>query len=68
VSDGIRQFVVGTGGTYLRAMEEIEPNSEVTNSEAHGVLRLELSDGAYDWSFVPVAGQTFTDAGTDTCH
>jgi len=22
----------------------------------------------YDWKFVPVAGQTFTDAGTGNCH
>jgi acid phosphatase type 7 len=23
---------------------------------------------SYDWQFVPVAGQTFTDSGTTACH
>jgi hypothetical protein len=64
---GIRQFVVGTGGTYLRAMAETRPNSEVRNDATHGVLRLELAADAYSWEFVPVAGQSFTDSGTDVC-
>jgi hypothetical protein len=32
------------------------------------VLRLELHAAGYDWRFIPVAGRTFTDAGTGTCH
>jgi hypothetical protein len=32
------------------------------------VLRLTLRENAYDWRFVPVAGSTFTDAGTGRCR
>jgi hypothetical protein len=31
------------------------------------VLKLTLKPGSYDWEFVPVAGQTFTDKGTAAC-
>ena len=33
-----------------------------------GVLKLNLGAGSYDWKFVPIAGKTFTDSGTDACH
>ena len=65
---GVREFVVGTGGTYLRPFGPIKPNSVSRNSRAHGVLKLTLHSGSYDWSFVPVAGKTFTDSGTTRCH
>jgi hypothetical protein len=38
------------------------------NTTSYGVLRLDLGPGAYSFEFVPVAGQTYTDSGTDTCH
>lgn len=65
---GIRQIVVGTGGTTLRGFDREDPNSAVRDSSTHGVLRLDLDDGRYAWAFVPVAGGTFTDSGSDTCH
>jgi hypothetical protein len=65
---GIRQFVVGTGGTALRPFGTVQPNSEVRESNTHGVLKLTLRENSYDWEFVPIAGQTFTDSGTGTCH
>ena len=65
---GIREFEVGTGGGGLRSFRATEANSEVRNANTHGVLRLALTDGAYRWDFVPVAGQTFTDGGAGTCH
>jgi hypothetical protein len=65
---GIREFVVGTGGAALRPFGEIQPNSQVRNAEAHGVLKLTLRSESYDWEFVPVTGETFTDSGTDDCH
>jgi hypothetical protein len=36
-------------------------------AETYGVLQLTLHAGSYDWRFVPVAGDTFTDSGSDTC-
>ena len=65
---GIRQFVVGTGGAGLYSMSTTLPNSEVRNNTSKGVLKLTLSDGSYTWQFIPVAGASFTDSGSGTCH
>jgi calcineurin-like phosphoesterase family protein len=65
---GIREFVVGTGGASLHPIEEAKPNSEVQNDDTHGVLKLTLHSTSYDWEFVPIAGKTFTDSGSDSCH
>jgi len=64
---GIREFVVGTGGASLYPFPSIQPNSEVRNNTAWGVLKLTLHSTSYDWEFVPIAGQTFTDAGSGDC-
>ena len=66
--NGIRQFVVGTGGRNLYSFGSPIANSEVRNSDTFGVLKLTLNPGSYSWQFVPVAGRTFADAGTGTCH
>jgi hypothetical protein len=65
---GIRQFVVGTGGTGFRSVSTPIANSETTNDDTFGVLKLTLSPGGYAWEFVPVAGGTYRDAGAGTCH
>jgi hypothetical protein len=62
-----RQFVVGTGGAALRPMGEIQPNSEARNDHAHGILALTLREAAYDWEFVPAAGDAFSDSGSARC-
>jgi hypothetical protein len=65
---GIRQFTVGTGGAELYEFHEIQPNSEARSDDTFGVLALDLGQGRYRWSFVPVPGGTFSDAGADDCH
>lgn len=65
---GIRQFVVGTGGAGLRGFLLPRANSEVRNAQTWGVIKLTLSADSYSWRFVPVAGKTFTDAGSSICH
>jgi hypothetical protein len=65
---GVREFVVGTGGRNHTAFRTIQPNSEARNASTFGVMQLTLRAGSYDWQFVPIAGQTFTDQGTGTCH
>jgi hypothetical protein len=67
-TNGIREFVAGTGGAGLYGFGTVQPNSQVRNNTAHGVLKLTLHQGSYDWSFVPVPGETFTDSGSATCH
>jgi hypothetical protein len=59
---------VGTGGRNVYGFGEIAQNSEVRNGRAFGVLKLNLHPTSYDWEFVPVAGQTFTDSGSQACH
>src|SRR5688500_384922 len=65
--NGIREFVVGTGGAGLYSFITIQPNSEVRNNTSHGVLKLTLHSTSYDWQFIPIAGQTFSDSGSDNC-
>lgn len=65
---GIRQFVVGTGGANLRAIETIVEGSEVRETDSHGVLQLQLEADGYRWRFVSIAGDAFVDEGADTCH
>jgi hypothetical protein len=65
---GLRQFVVGTGGAPLTTFDYLAANSEVRDNQTHGVLKLTLNENSYDWQFIPVAGQTFTDSGTGQCH
>ena len=50
------------------AEEKVSLNSEVHNGDTHGVLKLTLSFGSYDWEFVPVAGQVFSDSDNGACH
>lgn len=65
---GIREFVVGTGGSNHTSITAVARNSEVRNSDTYGVLLLTLHADSYDWQFVPEAGYTFTDSGTEKCH
>ena len=64
---GIRQFIVGTGGRGFQILGAAQPNSEVRQNTNFGVLKLGLHPTSYDWEFVPTAGGTFTDAGSQAC-
>jgi chitodextrinase len=67
--NGIRQFIVGTGGKSHGSLATTPPpNAEARDKTAYGILRLTLHAGSYDWQFLPEAGKTFTDSGSDTCH
>lgn len=64
---GIRQFIVGTGGTKLRNLRSLQPNSEVQNTDTHGVIKFTLRPAGYDWEFIPIPGKTFRDRGSANC-
>jgi hypothetical protein len=66
-AQGIREFVVGTGGAPFYPFGAPQPNSQVRDSTSHGVLKLTLHANSYDWDFRPSDG-TFTDSGTTVCH
>ena len=66
---GTREFVVGTGGAPLRPfIGAVRANSRASNDRTHGILELRLGAAGYTWRFIPVAGSTFTDRGSGTCH
>jgi hypothetical protein len=66
--NGIREFIVGTGGKTPYSFTTSQPNSEIRNSGTRGVLKLTLHATGYSWDFVPAAGASFTDAGSGFCH
>jgi hypothetical protein len=67
--NGIRSFVVGTGGADLYPFRDVPVvGSEVRYNERFGVLRLTLRDDAYAWAFIPVGGGAPIDAGEEQCH
>jgi hypothetical protein len=66
-TNGIREFIVGTGGANHTSIASVAGNSEVRDTSTYGVLKLVLHPGSYDWQFVPEAGGSFTDSGTASC-
>lgn len=66
--DGIREFVVGTGGARAGSFGEVAPNSEVQHTGTWGALRMRLAPGSYSWEFRWAWGEAFTDTGTASCH
>jgi hypothetical protein len=65
---GIREWIVGTGGASIGVTVGAPPNLEVMDGTSFGVLKLWLDTDGYYWKFIPIAGQTFTDAGYTACH
>ena len=66
-SDGIREFVVGTGGMTLRNFATVRRNSSARWNASHGVLKLTLRPASYAWRFVAVPPATFSDPGSTAC-
>jgi acid phosphatase type 7 len=67
--EGIRSFVVGTGGRSLYQWPDSPGQyTEVRANDTYGLLQLTLRAADYSWRFVPAAGGSFTDAGTAACH
>jgi hypothetical protein len=63
---GIRQFIVGTGGTSLTSPVRVHANSDVRWS-MHGVLELALAANSYTWRFLSDRGAV-ADVGGGLCH
>ena len=67
--DGIRSFVVGTGGRSLYEWPGAPgPSTEVRANDTYGLLQLTLGVADYSWRFVPSGGGSFTDSGTAACR
>ena len=65
--NGIRQFVVGTGGSSLRDNNRDQAESEFESTEHHGIIELHLKVDSYAWRFIAVDGQVI-DSGEGFCH
>jgi acid phosphatase type 7 len=67
-ASGVRQIIVGTGGTSLRGQGFVQPGSEVRNFNTHGIVDINLESRGYSGTFVPAPGfGSFTDSFSGTC-
>ena len=65
---GIRQFVVGTGGADLLGFAAPKPNSQRRLASAHGVLELVLHPASYQWRFISEDRTVLDKGGPVPCH
>ena len=73
VADGVRQFVVGTGGAYPTPFLLPVDHSEVRDASRNAVLRLRLYAGGYDWELLEATPPSLPNAsppdrGSARCH
>ncbi|MGZ4283289.1 MAG: alkaline phosphatase family protein [Solirubrobacteraceae bacterium] len=66
-TNGVRQFVAGTGGESLFTMLTQPANLQVSDQNDFGVLVLTLHASSYDWAFKRLNG-SIVDSGTTACH
>jgi hypothetical protein len=67
-ASGVRQIVVGTGGTSLRGEGFTHSSSEESNFDTHGIVDINLSPTGYTGTFVPAPGfGSFNDSFEGTC-
>lgn len=64
---GIRQFIVGTGGGEERGLGTVKVNSEVELAHRYGVLLMTLHPNSYEWNFINANGNV-EDLGSGECH
>jgi peptidoglycan/xylan/chitin deacetylase (PgdA/CDA1 family) len=67
-TNGVREFIVGTGGAPLDTPSTELPSSQVLNNTTHGIIKLTLHNGSYAWQFVNDGESSFTDSGSTPCH
>jgi hypothetical protein len=65
--NGIRQFVVGTGGETRSFSGPAASFSEVLIGAQPGALRLTLNDGGYEWAFLRAPDGSVADQGQASC-
>jgi 3',5'-cyclic AMP phosphodiesterase CpdA len=65
--DGIREFVVGTGGRSLYDFQRRSPHSQFRDKANFGALQVTLRPGGYEWRFFTTGGAVL-DSGSGVCH
>jgi hypothetical protein len=68
-TNGVREFIVGTGGYYLNNLGHppVPANYVTGQDKEFGALKLTLSDGSYSFEFIGLSGKVF-DSGTFACN
>lgn len=68
-ANGVREFVVGTGGYYMNNLghNPRPANFEWGQDQDFGALKLSLYRGSYDFQFVSIDGKVL-DSGTVLCN
>jgi calcineurin-like phosphoesterase family protein len=67
--NGIREFVVGTGGkSHYGLLDVKDANYEFGNTTDFGVLRLRLGEDSYSWEFVALNGVVLDSGGPVSCN
>ncbi len=64
--NGIREFIVGTGGRSLYGVPAIEEGSETRTSDHFGFLKLDLKKDSYSWKFIST-DKGVIDEGSSPC-
>ena len=68
-SNGIREFIVGTGGKSHDGFSGTQdPDFEFGLGSSYGVLKLHLDDTSYSWEFVAVNGAVLDAGGPVSCN
>jgi hypothetical protein len=72
---GVRQMVIGTGGTnewYTVPSGPNYPNQETAAGSAinntYGILKLTLKASSYDWAFVRTSDGAILNSGSEACY
>jgi hypothetical protein len=66
---GLTEIVAGTGGRSHHSFSPpFDPHSLVRDDDSYGILDVRLLPDGWTWRFLPVAGATFSDAGSADCH
>lgn len=63
---GAMIFNIGTGGESVQTPTEMHRLMQTSTTD-YGILKLVLKADGFDFQFLPIAGFSFTDAGSSTC-
>ena len=68
-SNGIREFIVGTGGrSNGGSLSPSYPNFQFGNTSTFGVLKLQLDANSYSWEYVTINGTVLDSGGPVSCN
>jgi acid phosphatase type 7 len=69
--NGVRQFIVGTGGRRLRPIETVTSGSEFRLTDDlgnRGVIAIDLQPDGFSWEFITIERGDVKDSGFERCR